>query len=299
MDTDRDRASAHRDYERVASVIRYVEQRFREQPTLSDVAAHLSLSESHLQRLFTRWAGISPKRFLQFVTARHARRLLRERRSVLDAAYASGLSGPGRLHDLIVNLHAVTPGELKREGEGVAIRFGIHPSPFGRCLIARTARGICALAFLDADGPDAAREYLAERWPLAALRWAPEESEALARRIFRLERPAAGSRRGDAAPIPLVLQGTNFQLRVWEALLRIPPGAVATYGDIATRIGEPGAARAVGAAAGRNPIAFLIPCHRVIRSTGAFGGYRWGETRKRALLAWESARVAEPDRHSG
>lgn len=272
------------DYARIEKAIRYIDESFQRQPSLEEVARHVGLSDYHFQRLFSRWAGVSPKRFLQFVTARHARDLLDSSRTVLDAAYDAGLSGPGRLHDLMVSVDAMTPGEVKRRGAGLVIRYGYHDSPFGECIVATTDRGLCGLEFLGDAGPAAALESVRARWPAASFVPDPEASGEIASRVFDTAR--------GGAPLPLYLQGTNFQIKVWEALLRIPAGEVATYGEIAGRVCSTRAARAVGAAIGRNPIAFVVPCHRVIRTTGAFGEYHWGADRKRALLAWESARRA-------
>lgn len=271
------------DYARVEKAIAFLETNYRRQPELREVAGSVGLSEYHFQRLFRRWAGISPKRFLQFLTADHAKRLLRERRPVLDVAYSVGLSGPGRLHDLLVNVEAVTPGELKAAGEGLRIRWGIHDSPFGRVLLATTERGVCALEFVGEGGDADAAAELAARWPAAELVQDAEGTRAVADAVF------GGGGAGEGPAISLYLRGTNFQVKVWEALLRIPAGHVATYGDVARAVGDAGAARAVGTAVGQNPVAFLIPCHRVIRGTGAFGEYRWGAARKRAILGWEAA----------
>jgi AraC family transcriptional regulator, regulatory protein of adaptative response / methylated-DNA-[protein]-cysteine methyltransferase len=269
------------DYARIEKAIRYLDENFRRQPELAEVAAAVGLSEYHFQRLFRRWAGVTPKRFLQFLTAEYARGLLQESYTVLDAAYEAGLSGPGRLHDLLVNVDGVTPGEARRLGAGVTIRYGVHPSPFGDCLVAGTDRGVCAVTFLDEEGQAGALAGVAERWKNADLRADQAATAPLAERIF-----ATGGRE----PVPLHLDGTNFQIRVWEALLRIPGGSLVTYEQIATSLGSPAALRAVGTAVGRNPIAYAIPCHRVIRKTGAFGEYRWGTARKRAMLGWEAAR---------
>lgn len=271
------------DYTRIEKAILYLEENFRGQPGLKEVARKTGLSEYHFHRLFTRWAGISPKRFLQFLTAEYARGLLRESSNVLEAAYEAGLSGPGRLHDLIVNVYSVTPGELKTEGAGLTIRYGVHPSPFGDCLLAITDQGICALAFLSGRRAGEMVEELRTRWGNANLVSSPGATKAVSDRIFD------PSRWGDASPLNVIVRGTNFQVKVWEALLRIPPGRVASYEEIAARIDAPGAVRAVGNALARNPVAFLIPCHRVIRKTGAFGNYRWGAARKKAILAWEAA----------
>ena len=281
---------ASSDYALVAQAIRYLEKEAVAQPSLAEVAEQIGVSPFHLQRVFTRWAGVSPKRFLQYLTVEHAKRLLDESRPVLDAAYAAGLSGPGRLHDLFVTVEAVTPGEYRTKGEGLAIRYGRHPSPFGDFLLATTERGVCALAFLDGDGWDAAAANLAARWPGAMLSEQPEVTQPLADRIFGQGQPDPMP--DSVRPLALLLKGTNFQLKVWEALLRIPPGAVCTYGDIARMTGAPSAVRAVGGAIGANAIAYLIPCHRVIRSGGAIGGYRWGDIRKHAMLGWEAAHTA-------
>ncbi|MEX2163820.1 MAG: methylated-DNA--[protein]-cysteine S-methyltransferase [Sulfuricaulis sp.] len=274
------------DYVRIERAIRYLEQNYQHQPGLKQLARGAGLSEFHFQRLFRRWAGISPKRFVQYLTAGHAVRRLRESRTNLDAAYDAGLSGGGRLHDLVVNFHAATPGELKRAGAGMTIQYGIHPSPFGECLIAVTARGICHLGFMTAADRRVVLAELAAAWPRARLAAAPRVTAPLARRLF-----ARGD--GKASGIGLHVRGTNFQIKVWEALLRIPQGRVASYEDIARRIHAPRAVRAVANAVAHNPVAWLIPCHRVIRKSGALGGYRWGVTRKKALLAWEAAQAGD------
>ncbi|HEY8508728.1 MAG TPA: methylated-DNA--[protein]-cysteine S-methyltransferase [Steroidobacteraceae bacterium] len=270
------------DYELIEAAIHYLERNFRRQPELAEVARHIGYSEAHFQRLFRRWAGISPKRFLQYVTAEHARRLLSDSRSVLDVSYDVGLSGGGRLHDLMINVVAATPGEIKSGGLGLRIRYGFHPTPFGEAMLAMTDRGLCSLAFVqDGDRNEAVHELRA-RWPNAHLEEDAAASAHVAHQIF-----------GDApGEITLFLKGTNFQIRVWEALLRVPPCHAVTYEDIARTIGRPTAVRAVGAAIGQNPIAYLIPCHRVLRKSGVFGEYHWGSARKKALIAWECARGA-------
>lgn len=281
------------DYRRVERAIRFLEENFRRQPGLGEVARAVGLSDFHFHRLFTRWAGISPKRFLQFLTAEHARALLRESSTVLDAAYDSGLSGPGRLHDLIVHVYAVTPGELKGDGAGLTIRYGTHPSPFGDCFLATTEKGVCSLSFLPGRGDGEAVGELRAQWGRATLVPDREGTRAVADRIF------SPSRRRDVRSVNAVVRGTNFQVRVWEALVRIPPGFAASYGEIAARIGAPGAARAVGNAVAGNPVAFLIPCHRVLRKSGLFGDYRWGSARKQSILAWEAARYRMRDPEAG
>jgi AraC family transcriptional regulator of adaptative response/methylated-DNA-[protein]-cysteine methyltransferase len=273
------------DYARVEQAIRYLEAHFRQQPELGELAASAGLSEYHFQRLFTRWVGISPKRFLQYLTKEHAKRLLQKPVDLLEATYASGLSSPGRLHDLFVVTEAVTPGEFKTHGQGLSIRYGYHPTPFGECLMAVTGRGICHLAFVQ-NGREQALEQLRAAWSEAELIRDDTATEPFMQQIFY---PAGG--RWES--LPLLLRGTNFQIKVWEALLHIPSGSLVTYDQVAAAIGMPGAARAVGQAIGRNPLAVIIPCHRVIRKDGGFGDYRYGSARKKALLGWEIARREE------
>ena len=272
-------------YRRIEKAIRYLEDHVYDQPGLEQVAEQVHLSPYHFQRLFTRWAGVSPKRFLQFLSLEHAKRLLKSS-TQLDAAYQAGLSSPSRLHDLFVTVDAVTPGQYKAMGSGLEIAYGVHPSPFGECLLAVTERGLCGLCFVDEASPESALEDLRRRWPRARFLEDRALTAAMSRRIFGS--PAEQKR----APIPLLLKGTNFQIKVWEALLRIPPGSVTSYHRLAGTIGKPAASRAVGSAVGANPIAYLIPCHRVILSTGAFGNYRYGTTRKKAILGWEQAQLA-------
>jgi len=276
------------EYRRIEKAIHFLEENFRRQPGLKEVARQVGLSEYHFHRLFSRWAGVSPKRFLQFLTADYARRLLRESANVLDAAYETGLTGPGRLHDLIVNVYAMTPGELKEKGAGLTIRFGVHPSPFGDCLLAVTDRGICAVSFLSAERGREAREKLENGWSRATFRKSQSGTKDVANRIFD------PSRWKNDFPLSVIVRGTNFQVKVWEALVRIPPGCAVSYEQVASRIGAPTSARPVGSAIARNPVAFLIPCHRVIRKTGDFGEYGSGSARKKAILAWEAARFREP-----
>jgi AraC family transcriptional regulator of adaptative response/methylated-DNA-[protein]-cysteine methyltransferase len=274
------------DYVVVERAIRFIETHARKQPSLAEIAEHVGASESHLQRVFTRWAGISPKRFLQYLTHEHCRQLLRESRSVLDATYESGLSSPGRLHDLFVNVEGVTPGEFKTAGAGIEIAWGIHESPFGDCLIATTPRGVCSVVFTSAQSAESAVDNLRAQWGGATITENPSRTAEIADRIFDVT-PAT-----DSEPIRLLLRGTNFQINVWKALLRIPLGTVASYEDLATMANVPRAPRAVGNAVGANPLAYVVPCHRVIRKTGDFGNYAGGPNRKKAMLVWESARRA-------
>ncbi len=271
-------------YDRIEQAIRYIEDHQPDQPDLAEIAAGVGLSPHHLQRLFTAWAGVSPKQFLRYLTLDHAREALRGDRSVLDAAYDAGLSGPGRLHDLFVTFDALTPGEARGRGRGLEIRYGLHDSAFGHALVGLTARGICWVSFHGSGEERIALAGLQAEWPEAAL------VEDRAATWAAAGQPLADGAVSAGRPLRLWAAGTNFQIKVWEALLRIPTGRLATYSDIARAIGRPAASRAVGGAVGSNPISLLIPCHRVIRSTGRFEtGYRWGAARKRALIAWEAS----------
>ena len=273
------------DYQRVEQAIAFLEENSFRQPELKEIAASVNLSEYHFQRLFTRWMGISPKRFLQFLTKERAKELLEKSHDVLGVAYETGLSGPGRLHDLFVTCEAVTPGEYKSKGEGLAIAYGFHPTPFGECLLAITERGICSLSFVQDGDRAGALDALKDRWKKARLIKEAARTGPLVSQVFAWYIGQTPS------PLHLVLNGTNFQIKVWEALLQIPAGVVVSYQDIAARIGMPGASRAVSNAVARNPIPVIIPCHRVIRKAGEFGGYHYGTARKKALLGWEAARV--------
>jgi len=268
-------------YRSVARAIEYLHEHAREQPRLAEIATHVGLSEFHFQRQFSEWAGISPKRFLQFLTKEYAKEALHRCEDVLEAAYVAGLSGPGRLHDLLVICEAVSPGEHRGLGEGVVIAYGFHSTPYGECLIASTARGICHLSFIDHSERETALAGLRAAWPRARL---DPDQTSTAKLIAPIFRPA-----NRVKPLHLWVKGSNFQLKVWEALLRIAPGELVSYRDVASAIGMPRASRAVGSAVAANPVAVLIPCHRVIRKAGDFGDYRWGLTRKRALIAREAA----------
>jgi AraC family transcriptional regulator, regulatory protein of adaptative response / methylated-DNA-[protein]-cysteine methyltransferase len=273
------------DYSRIEKAIHYLDRSFPERPSLAEVAGSVNLSEFHFQRMFRRWAGISPKQLLQYLTLDYAKRALADSQSVLEASYSAGLSSPGRLHDLFVSMEAVTPGEFKSRGAGLEIRYGYHATPFGECLLAATDRGICNLLFvLQGDRSKTLRE-VREKWPGATLIEKPQATRGYIERIFGEPNQSNGAR------LPVFLKGTNFQIKVWEALLTIPSGSVVAYEELAIRAGNSKATRAVGTAVGQNPVAFLIPCHRVIRKIGAFGGYHGGVERKRAMLAWEAARA--------
>ena len=270
------------DYRRIENAIRYIEANYKNQPTLRQIADHVGLSEYHFQRLFTRWAGTSPQRFLRFLTKEYAKKQLATAPSLLDATYEAGLSSPSRLHDLFVTYEAVTPAEFRALGAGVTIRYGIHSTPFGECFIAVTERGITDLRFLEeADSAEAVLAQLQQEWPQAT--WMPDEgaTSSYVHQLF-------ASEKSSSAPLPVLLRGTNFQIKVWEALLRIPSGQLVSYDDIARSIGQPTASRAVGTAIGSNRIAYLIPCHRVLQKSGGLGGYRWGTARKQAMMGWEA-----------
>jgi len=272
-------------YERVEQAIQYIEDNVHRQPELDEIATAIGLSEYHFQRLFTRWAGISPKRFIQFLTKEHAKELLARSENLLDTTHQVGLSSLGRLHDLFVNTEAVTPGEYKSHGDGLTIHYGLHPTPFGKCLIAITERGICHLGFVQTREGDAIDNLVAD-WKQARMVEDYNATAPLIARIFP-DHEIGSAFDKVAQPLKLHLRGTNFQIKVWEALLKIPAGTVTTYEHIAAQIGNPKALRAVGTAVGHNPIAVLIPCHRVIRKSGDFGNYRYGVARKKALLARE------------
>ena len=283
-----------RDYSLVAKAVAYLTENAREQPGLDEVAGHVGLSPYHFQRLFTRWAGISPKAFLQALTLEHARYMLRDSASILDAAYEVGLSGPSRLHDLFVTYEAMSPGAYKSGGAGLEMSFGFHDSPFGICLAIITNRGLAGLAFADEhEGPDtgasctcpegriSALADMKSRWPNARFTENPVATAPHVEAIFGQEK--AGRR-----DLNIVLIGTDFDISVWRTLMKIPQGSATTYSDIARHLGNPKAARAVGSAVGRNPVSFLVPCHRVLRKSGHLGGYHWGLARKQAIIGWEA-----------
>ncbi|GJA54847.1 methylated-DNA--protein-cysteine methyltransferase [Aeromonas caviae] len=271
------------DYARIADAIRFIASQVARQPTLDEIAAHVHLSPFHFQRLFSRWAGVTPKRYLQVLTLERAKALLQESRPLLEVADTLGLSSGSRLYDHFVQLEAVTPGEYKQRGAGLVIDHGVHDTPFGQAFVALTPRGVCNLSFLDDQAPQTPLSALAQRWPEAELREAPSRTQGVIHTMFD------SSKKADR-PLSLHLSGTNFQISVWRALLQIPPARVVSYAQVASAVGNPKAARAVGLAVGANPVALMIPCHRVIQQNGKLGGYHWGETRKQAIHAWEAAR---------
>jgi AraC family transcriptional regulator, regulatory protein of adaptative response / methylated-DNA-[protein]-cysteine methyltransferase len=279
--------SAGDDYAVVRRAIGFISEQWRSQPEIEAIAHACGVTPDDLHHLFRRWAGLTPKDFMAAITLDHARKLLRDQASVLDASYAVGLSGPGRLHDLFVTHEAMSPGEWKAGGEGLTLAYGFHPSPFGDALVIATERGLAGLAFADPDEKACAFADMQRRWPRAQFREDAGRTAGLARRIFD---PAQWR---EDRPLRMVMIGTDFEVRVWETLLKIPMGRVTTYSDIAVRIEAPKAALAFGAAVGKNPIAFVVPCHRVIGKSGGLTGYHWGLTRKRAMLGWEAGKAGE------
>jgi len=281
-------STAATDYDIVRRAIAHIRGNWRRQPEVDEIAEAAGVSPTELHHLFRRWAGLTPKAFLQALTLDQARRLLRDSASVLDASYEVGLSGPGRLHDLFVTHEAMSPGEWKAGGEGLTIRYGFHPSPFGTALVMATERGLAGLAFADPGEEQAAFADMRGRWPKATYVEDRDTTAPLAQRIFdqKLWRPDR--------PLRVVLIGTDFEVRVWEALMRIPFGRLTSYSDLARKVAAPKAARAVGAAVGKNPVCFVVPCHRVIGKSGALTGYHWGLTRKRAILGWEAGQAHAP-----
>lgn len=273
------------DYETVRRAIAFVSENYQDQPEVEAIAEAAGTNARALTELFRRWCGLTPKDFLAAVTLDHARKILRDAPNVLDASYELGLSGAGRLHDLFVVHEAMSPGEWKSGGGGLNISYGLHPSPFGTALVMATERGLCGLAFADPGEEAAALEDMRGRWPNARYSEDMERTAAFARRIFD---PAQWQ---PDTPLRIVLIGTDFQVRVWETLLAIPLGRATTYSDIASKVCSAKAARAVGAAVGRNPISFVVPCHRVLGKSGAITGYHWGLTRKRAMLGWETGKI--------
>ena len=276
----------HINYIRIAEAIEYIRENFKNQPNLDDVAAKVHLSPFHFQRLFTEWAGVSPKKFLQYISVEHAKHMLKEKEATLfDAAYETGLSGTGRLHDLFIKIEGMTPGEFKNGGENLSINYSYAESPFGNIIVASTPKGICYMAF--SENENHSFSDLKSHFPNAQLKQKLDLIQQNALYIFTHDWDKLHQ-------VKLHLKGTDFQLKVWETLLKIPMGDLSTYGKIAERIQKPRASRAVGTAIGSNPVAFLIPCHRVIQSNGNFGGYMWGNTRKTAIIGWEAAQSLSP-----
>jgi AraC family transcriptional regulator, regulatory protein of adaptative response / methylated-DNA-[protein]-cysteine methyltransferase len=275
-----------KDYDLVKHTLAFISENWREQPSLEVLAGQAGVSDAHLQRLFTRWAGLSPKAFLQAVTLDHAREMLKDSTSILDASYELGLSGPSRLHDLFVTHMGMSPGIYKAKGRGLALTYGFHDSPFGRALVMVTSEGLAGLAFADEGGEASALADMTQRWPEAQYTENPAATAATARRIFEPSNWTQGE------PLRVVFIGTDFEIRVWETLTRIPFGKATTYSDIAAHLGKPNAARAVGTAVGKNPVSFVVPCHRVLGKSGGLCGYHWGLTRKRAILGWEAGLLA-------
>lgn len=272
------------DYYQIEKLLSYLDQNKTRQPSLEELSAQAGLSPFYLQKIFKRWVGISPKRFLQFLTIDHAKSLLQDSRSVLQASFESGLSGPGRMHDLFVSLEAVTPGEFKSGGDQMVIESGIHDSPFGACCVSVTEKGICGLTFHANNNSREGFDDIQRRWPNANIKINQQKTAPILKTIFGTKRQESEQ------PLTLLIKGTNFQIKVWEALINIPSGQLVTYHDIASFIGQPGSSRAVGNAVGANPISYLIPCHRVIKKMGIIGNYHWGPSRKKAILGWEAAR---------
>ena len=270
------------DYATVRRALEFVTKRWRDQPSVEDIADHVGLSASHLQYVFKRWAGLTPKAFLQAITIERARELLRDSATVLDASYEVGLSGPGRLHDLFVTHERLAPGDYRRDD--LVLHYGFHDSPFGEAIVVAAPRGLAGLGFVDEGGREAALADMRRRWPRAQFLPDDAATAPLARRAFEPElwRPDA--------PLKLVMIGSDFEVRVWETLLRVPLGCATTYGDIAAHLGKPTAARAVGAAVGKDPISFVVPCHRVLGRSGALTGYHWGLARKQAIIGWEAGK---------
>jgi len=279
-------AAAAADYDVVRRAIGHIRGHWREQPEVEAIAEAAGVTPTELHHLFRRWAGLTPKAFLQALTLDRARQLLRDSASVLDATYEVGLSGPGRLHDLFVTHEAMSPGEWKSGGEGLTVRFGFHPSPFGKALVMATDRGLAGLAFADPGQEETALVDMKSRWPKACYVEDVAHTVPIARRIFD---PA---RWRPSEPLRVVLIGTDWEVRVWEALLQIPLGRLTTYSDLAAKLSAPAAARAVGAAVGKNPVSFVVPCHRVVGKSGQLTGYHWGITRKHAMLGWEAGRLS-------
>jgi AraC family transcriptional regulator, regulatory protein of adaptative response / methylated-DNA-[protein]-cysteine methyltransferase len=282
--------SALEDYSRVKDVLSFITDNWRDQPQLDRIATHVKMQPESLSRLFSRWAGLSPKAFLQALTLDHAKAMLKDSASILDASLETGMSGPGRLHDLFVTHEGMPPGAYKNKGEGLAIAYGYHPSPFGLALVMVSDYGMCGMAFCDPGEERASLQDMTRRWPNAQYTEDSARTAPFAARIFATDKWRTNE------PLRITMIGSDFEIRVWESLLKIPMGKAVTYGGIAQSIGKPKAARAVGAAVGRNPMSFVVPCHRVIGKSGELTGYHWGLTRKKAIIGWEAGRSGSVDR---
>lgn len=275
-------------YKLVEKAIKYIEMNYKAQPSLEEIAENVNLSKYHFQRIFTKWAGISPSKFLQFITINHAKKLLSQSETTLDVSNTVGLSSTSRLYDLFVNFEAITPGEYKKNGKGLDITYGFYYTPFGECFIALTERGICALSFIDNEKREEAVDKLKEHWNLSNFIEDNNMAKEVIEKIF-----AYRFVKNDCDKLKLLLKGTNFQIKVWEALISIPFGNLVSYKDVAMMIGKPTSSRAVGNAIARNPIAYVIPCHRVIRAVGVINNYRWGNARKKIIIGWEATKINE------
>ena len=280
--------AALEDYKLVEKALRYIEENYKDQPGLDEIARSVNLSKYHFQRVFSRWAGISPSRFLQYITVGHAKKLLQSNLSLSEVSDSVGLSSTGRLHDLFINFEAITPGEYKKSGDGIKIWYGFHSTRFGECFIANTERGICSLDFADENNREELIEVLRKNWFRSSIVMDNEKTKEVAAAVF--ENMSYGK---DCKALRLFLKGTNFQIKVWEALMKIEFGRLVSYKHVASMIGQPTASRAVGSAIGSNPIAYVIPCHRVIRDMGIISSYKWGTARKKAIIGWEAAQLEE------
>lgn len=278
---------SYEDYTRVEKALKYLSENYRERPSLKQIASASGLSEYHFQRIFTSWAGISPARFIKYLSKENIKAVLLESENMLEASVRSGLTSTSRLHELMVTTEAVSPGDIKRKGKGLDIRYGIHPSPFGSCLVALTEKGICHLGFINDEDRDIALEDLYENWRNANFIEDERNTGSIVKNIFDVQFPERPPR------LNLYIKGTNFQIKVWEALIRIPPGYMLSYEDVAGMSGRPDAVRAVASAVAKNPVSFLIPCHRVIRKMGVVNNYRWGAEKKFAILGWEYFKTGE------
>jgi AraC family transcriptional regulator of adaptative response/methylated-DNA-[protein]-cysteine methyltransferase len=276
-------------YRRIEKAIQYLERNFKRQPSLEEIAESVNLSKYHFQRTFKSWAGVTPSQFMHYLTVEYAKGKLRESSSIFDATLDAGLSSPGRLHDLFVSFEAMTPGEYKLGGAGLQVYYGFHPTPFGLCILGATERGICALRFITEDNQESILGRLKDEWPQADFIENPSGTEPIINRLFSTLDPENQNR------FHLLIKGTNFQVKVWQALLSVPFGSLVSYQDIANAISLPGASRAVGNAIATNPIAYFIPCHRVITKAGKAHNYRWGSARKKAILGWEAIKVTQPE----